>query len=602
MLRIFLIIYSLFLSSVSLAHNYQPLQVAEANYSTDNFPLHLYIDYSKSMTIDDISELNLDENNSTSRINISVERANYWFVFQMHNQSEQAIQRIVKFDETFLYQADIYYRVKDSSSTKKKHKNTRWFHDQSGLAIPVAERSIHNRLPSFSVPLQPGETKTIYAKINTEINLVTVGLEVKSPYQYAQDEQIEIAGYWLFFGMSLAMFIYNLFLLISLRDKLYFHYVLYCVTFIIFVFMYSGFDLYVIKSASVHYLYIISISISFVFLLQFVRKLLETSSNLPKIDFCLRFLMALFILQSVVSGINTHYYYLIIYIAMPSTLFLLLVNVIAYFKKVPLANYALFGLSWYALGVFAVAGVNAGILPFNFFTRYGFMLGSLIELVVFSLALAYRVHDLQVNKSTLYLNLYKAKYQLEKTVKSRTAELISVNKSLQQLSQEDGLTGLFNRRFFDQTIAKEWMRLKREKGSLCLIISDIDFFKPFNDIYGHQHGDHCLRITSALIKQSTTRSADFSARYGGEEFVILLPNSNAEDGRQIANKIKQALKESHIIHSHNPGGIITMSFGISAVIPDQNNSVEQLIKQADDALYQSKENGRNCITIYKESV
>jgi len=600
-LRLLLILFAFIISSGAFANNLNMMEVAGDHYEKQSFPVHIYTDYSKKLTIDDISKLDLSQNNSLSRFDIPVERANYWFIFQMYNQSGHDIDRIVKFDEAFLNQADIYYSVGDDKLTTSE-----WLHEKNGLVVPVEEREINNRLPSFKVPLKAGETKTIYLMMNTELNLLTVGIVIKSPHSDATAEQLEIAAYWLFFGMSLAMLIYNLFLLVALRDTLYLYYVLYCSALLVFILMYSGFDLYFIRSGYWHYLLIVSISISLAFLLQFVRKLLRTKKNLPRIDLILKCLITLFTLQTLLTIFDINYAYLAAYIAMFSTLFLLLVNVIAYWKKIPLANYALFGLSWYVLGLFINAGVNSGFVPFNLFTRYGFMIGSLIELFVFSLALAYRIHHLQISKTKMQLNLYlsesKAKKELEITVKSRTAELIAVNKKLEHLSQEDGLTGLFNRRYFDYSITKEWDRMKRKQTPLCLILADIDFFKQFNDIYGHQQGDHCLRLCADIIKKSTTRSADTSARYGGEEFVILLPDSKAEDGWEVANKIKRYLQEKQISHSHNEGGMVTMSFGIAAVIPNDNSSIEQFIEAADVALYKSKNNGRNRITIDPNAV
>tara|TARA_R110001592_G_scaffold98138_3_gene280564 strand:- start:3614 stop:5422 length:1809 start_codon:yes stop_codon:yes gene_type:complete len=600
--RILLVFLSFFLSLSALSNNLQTLQVAGDDYYAHSFPLQMYVDYSSALTIDDISKLDLSDKVGSARFNIPVERANYWFVFEVQNQSSKDIERIIKFDEALLHQADIYYQQPSNALTDQKN----WFSEKSGLVVPIMGRGINNRLPSFNITLKAGEKKRLYLMANFKLNMLTIGLEIKSPNKFLTDEQLEIAAYCLFFGLSLAMLIYNFFLLIVLHDKLYFYYVAYCSTFLIFVVVYSGFNLYIFDALFWVYFFISSVSISVVFLFQFVRELLQTKHHMPRADFVLRLIMLLFIMQAILTSIDTYYHYLLIYLAIPCKLFLFLVNLWAYFKKIPLANYSLFGLSCYLLGTFTIVGVNAGFLPFNFFTRYGFMFGSMIELFVFSLALAYRVRYLQVNKTEMQLQLYltesKAKQALKETVKSRTGELEALNKKLQHLSQEDGLTGLFNRRYFDHAIAKEWERMKRQKSPLCVVLADLDFFKEFNDLYGHQHGDHCLRITSGIIKQVTNRSADIAARYGGEEFVLLLPESESQDGLKIAHKIQKVLKEKKIEHEFNIGGLVTISFGIAATVPSDNNSIEMLIKQADVALYESKKNGRNCITIHELGV
>jgi len=574
------------------------LEVGGDDFYTNSFSVQAYTDHSRSLTINDVSQLDLTDHVMHSRFNIPIEHANYWFVFKIKNQSEQAIRRIVKFDEPYLLNADIYYQSATNNVDEKQ-----WFRELNGLAIPVSERQLYNRLPSFLIPLAPGETKTIYLMMTTRLNLATVGIEVATPPIFILNEQIATGAYWLFFGISLAMLIYNLFLLITLRDRLYFYYVIYCATFLIFVAMYSGFDLFIINSASLHYAFTISIAFSIAGLIQFIRELLQTKSNLPRIDLIMKGLIAVYFIEAILTLINMDFYYLVVVLSMPTTIFLMFVNFFAFVKKIPLANYALFGLSWYMLGVLSIAGLNAGLFPYNTFTRYGFMLGSIIELFVFSIALAYRVHHLQLSENAMQAELYQAesqaKQKLEATVIERTAELTTMNKRLEHLSQVDGLTQLYNRHYFDKTIENEWGRLTRQQHPACLILCDLDFFKQYNDSYGHQAGDQCLIKVSRLIQKSIKRSSDFAARYGGEEFVLLLPESSIEAGMLVAKKIQASLKQSNIMHEHTNSKIVTMSFGIAHAIPSAEMTIEKLIKHADLALYQSKSDGRDCITVYK---
>lgn len=166
------------------------------------------------------------------------------------------------------------------------------------------------------------------------------------------------------------------------------------------------------------------------------------------------------------------------------------------------------------------------------------------------------------------------------------------------LSSHDGLTGIFNRRYFNETIEKEWQRLARNKSSLALVIIDIDHFKKYNDILGHQAGDNCLQQVAATLQKCINRPGDFVARYGGEEFVVLLPNTDANGAHNMAQKIHQEIKTLSLAHPYpSLGSIVSISIGVSAAIPNSHNSTEFLIKQADNALYQAKDNGRNCIVV-----
>jgi len=162
----------------------------------------------------------------------------------------------------------------------------------------------------------------------------------------------------------------------------------------------------------------------------------------------------------------------------------------------------------------------------------------------------------------------------------------------------DGLTKISNRRMFDETLSTESKRLRREQGWLSLVLCDIDFFKPYNDTYGHQAGDDTLYKVAQAIKNSVNRPADFVARYGGEEFVIILPNTDAKGAITVAEKARKAVIDIKIIHeSSTVNEYVTLSLGIASTIPKSDNTPEELIAIADQALYTAKENGRNRVVM-----
>ncbi len=182
----------------------------------------------------------------------------------------------------------------------------------------------------------------------------------------------------------------------------------------------------------------------------------------------------------------------------------------------------------------------------------------------------------------------------ESETKIAQQALEKANQELKRLAVMDGLTQIPNRRMFDETLEHEWKRLKREKGPLSLILSDIDFFKPFNDNYGHQEGDKCLHEVAQKINEVIGRPADLAARYGGEEFVIVLPNTEASGALYMAERVRKMVLELKIPHAHSDvDKYVTLSLGVSCVVPDQKRLPEALIKAADKALYEAKEQGRN---------
>ncbi|NCD25413.1 MAG: diguanylate cyclase [Deltaproteobacteria bacterium] len=184
-----------------------------------------------------------------------------------------------------------------------------------------------------------------------------------------------------------------------------------------------------------------------------------------------------------------------------------------------------------------------------------------------------------------------------RTIGERTEELKRANERLTQLSLLDGLTGIPNRRMFDSYFKQEWRRAMRERAALSVILIDVDFFKRFNDMHGHQKGDDCLVNVAAVLQQWIRRPADLAARYGGEEFALVLPDTDAEGARLLAEHIRQAVRDLHIKHDGSEvSPWVTISLGVAAMVPrleQGDQGMGSLLKQADEALYQAKGQGRD---------
>lgn len=194
--------------------------------------------------------------------------------------------------------------------------------------------------------------------------------------------------------------------------------------------------------------------------------------------------------------------------------------------------------------------------------------------------------------------LRKAKEELEIQVAARTSELTKLNEELHQLSLSDGLTGIGNRRSLDEVIEREWKRAVREQSKLAMLMIDIDYFKLFNDTYGHLAGDECLKKVAATITGIIKRSMDFAGRYGGEEFAVILPTTDEQGAMAVGEKIRAAIEAASIPHQRSYlGGIVTVSIGVAVMVPNSTTEPVLLVDAADQALYTAKSSGRNRVVL-----
>ncbi len=182
--------------------------------------------------------------------------------------------------------------------------------------------------------------------------------------------------------------------------------------------------------------------------------------------------------------------------------------------------------------------------------------------------------------------------ELERQVTERTLQLEEANAKLQNLSELDSLTGIANRRRFEETLAREWRRSTRDTLPLSLIMLDIDFFKAFNDANGHQVGDQCLRRVAQEIRAALTRPGDLVTRYGGEEFACILPSTPPRGAAAVAEALRARVETMGTRHPGAPSGVVTISLGV-ATAPEEAATPEALVAAADEALYRAKRAGRN---------
>lgn len=176
-----------------------------------------------------------------------------------------------------------------------------------------------------------------------------------------------------------------------------------------------------------------------------------------------------------------------------------------------------------------------------------------------------------------------------------TRKLDTANQELKRLSSLDGLTGIANRRHFDETLDREWRRSMRQGAEFSVLLCDVDHFKQYNDSLGHQAGDDCLRQIALALTGAMDRGGDLVARYGGEEFSVILPETSLSGGLIVAERMRQMIEHLNIPHPGSLTGHVTISVGLASGIAMPETDPSQLVKIADGALYAAKNNGRNCV-------
>lgn len=202
------------------------------------------------------------------------------------------------------------------------------------------------------------------------------------------------------------------------------------------------------------------------------------------------------------------------------------------------------------------------------------------------------------------LSALKIKYEIDQR-KAREAELVKVleelenaNRELSRLSSLDGLTGIANRRHFEQIYDMEWRRAARTGSELSVLFLDLDFFKYYNDTYGHQEGDDCLKQVAAAASRVLKRPGDLLARYGGEEFVVILPETSIAGAAEVAEAIRKAIERCNIPHSASPvAPHVTVSVGVAGGRVTQEDKPSDFVARADKALYEAKHSGRNRVKV-----
>ncbi|WP_237560288.1 diguanylate cyclase [Ferriphaselus sp. R-1] len=521
----------------------------------------------------------------------------YWLRLRLHNSSEQPVERMLEVGSSLLSAVHGYLPQADGSYQVIR----------TGQAQPFATRAYKNRHFVFPIVLPAYSEYAYYLKIQSD-DAIVVPVALWSPsafHEYERNDYLAQAGY---FGMAMAMVLFNLLLYIALRDVIHLWYVLFVASVLFALAALSGMAHEFLWPEAMRWSnssVFVGFAISIAAILQFMRVMLETNMRMPRLDRLILLLVGIHLLLVIglLAALPTFAIYAEV-LNIATGLLLLTVIVHCAYRRQRSAYFFVAAFTTLLLAGFVVGLKDFGLLPSNILTENALQIGSAIEMLVLALALADRFNLIRQEKAEaqqgklaaqedLLEHLLNSERELEARVAQRTAELKLLNDKLEALSATDGLTGLANRRRFDEVLAIEWVRAERVGQSLALAVLDVDWFKTYNDHYGHQAGDECLRQVASVLVASICRTGDFVARYGGEEFVFIAPATDGASALKMARKVCEALQAKGLPHESSIFGCVTVSIGVAAVVPSEKFSAEDLLREADHALYQAKNNGRN---------
>ena len=531
-------------------------------------------------------------------INYESSNVGHWLHFPLTGLLHLETDWYLRIDYPHLDEIDVYFLASGRLLQEYHVGDSKPFHD----------RPIDHRLFLFSLNEFDVNSVDVYLRVNTR-GAMSIPIALISKERLEKEEKLSYLFYGGFFGVIVVMFVYNLLVFLVVKDVSHIYYLLLVLATGALQFNLMGFGFPILwpnnpeisNNATLILAGIMPLT-AIVFVTRFL-KLYEVGTQAEKnVANLLCFIFAV----NIVLGWLVSYSF-----SLRSTLYLSFISVclgfylgVAYWRRGFRAARS-FAVAWFVYFVFIsifLLGVT-GVLPGNFFVMHSLAIGTLFELTFLSLAFADRFKEqkeLRIMAQKVALSSQKKLTKdLDRLVKARTEELERTNQELIRVSTTDGLTGLYNRRHFEDMFEMEYRRSRRMGTNLSILMIDVDYFKSVNDGFGHQAGDECLRRVAKCILSCIRRPPDLAARYGGEEFICLLPETDIDGAQKLAERVRQkVLQQKVTLNEH----VIefTVSIGVSCLGSEDTISAESLLKIADNRLYQAKEDGRNRVVWHAE--
>ncbi len=539
----------------------------------------MYEDTTASLTLDETKDKTFVP--ISNSISTGYSNSYYWYKFKLQNQTEKSLKYIFESTEHLTHEMDF-------TIISKGEKRVTY---EKGIGRYNKEGVVETTKLNFPIYLKKGEQKEIYIRhFSLYPNYTSFHIRDESSFnEYTLKHDRFLS---LYFGAVLALILYNLFIFFYSRDSTYLLYVLYVTSFITWQMSMNGFPPFD-TSSSIFRAYMLGSSVPFfiAFLLLFSRRILETEKLFPKIDQAIRYVAYLYFILAICSWFDSHTTFVIINALGTFLLpFLLYIGFKSYLCGNKIALFYLIAQTTFLATTTMLSLMADGYLEYNIVTRHGIVVGSFLEILLFSLALAYRLRLLEDEKIGL---MCQSKEELTKLIDERTKALTEANKELEHLSVTDRLTSIANRLGLDNVFEYELHKFERyESNHFGVILIDIDYFKKINDMNGHQVGDNVLQEFAKILKENL-RNSDTVGRWGGEEFLIICPNTQREGVLTIAETLREKIEA----HNFKEVGNLTASFGVSMM--QMGDTKLSFFKRVDDALYEAKQTGRNKVVFLK---
>ncbi|PKQ43190.1 sensor domain-containing diguanylate cyclase [Pseudomonas sp. YY-1] len=602
------LLLSLLLLSLSTRADVGYLDVAQLGTQPLSLTTHVGMleDAARGLTLEDVSSREVSERFRYERVESSsfalgFTRSAYWFRLDVGNASDQSVTRLLVVDNPRISLVDAY--VPDGQGGYRA-----WF---TGADRPQSGKAYDNRNFVFPLHLAAHSQQEVYLRVESSIGLL-VPLQlwsVQAFHAYEREDYMARAGYM---GIAIAMILFNLMLFIALRERIYLLYVTFVFCAVCALTIKNGmapdWTLFGLPLNS-NVVYYSGASLALSGMLLFMRSMLQTTRLLPRVDRGLLALVVLYLVSPLIYAVALPQVSRVAIFVYLLTAFVMMgVGLACALKRQRSAYFFLAAFGLLILGGATTSLRAMGILPTNAFTVDGLQIGSSLEMLLLAFALADRINVMRQEKlqaqarllqtqEQLVETLQRSERELEQRVVQRTEELQVLNSRLETLSLTDALTGIANRRHFDEVLAKEWKRAQRMGEPLALAVVDVDWFKAYNDHYGHLAGDSCLQQVAQTLASAISRSSDLVARYGGEEFVFLAPATSLANAQGMAEKLVQSVAALALPHLRSPLGHVSISVGVTARQADAKLPPQTLLQRADSALYRAKALGRNCVEV-----